>query len=186
MSVTEFAEMSKDEVIAEFEHGFVVVPGEQGSLEAVDVAAYLLAEYGALAPVASQETLYRCQAVALGLLGRPLYGDPIEAGADGPVIGAVRTREHLQGHLVVGVTDGDAGLLTQQERSIVDLTTLLMKEAGQCDLVRTTRAGSPWRLARERAGADAVVRLTDLVEEFTGRLHSWVRGVTESQDAGKT
>ena len=88
MSVTEFAEMSKDEVIAEFEHGFVVVPGEQGSLESVDVAAYLLAEYRALAPAPLQETLYRCQAVALGLLGRPLYGDPIEAGVDGPVIRA--------------------------------------------------------------------------------------------------
>lgn len=163
--VNDFDEMSADEVKADFEHGFVVAPGLAGTVEAADVADYLLAEYGPMRSSQLHKNLLQGQAIALTLTGRPLYGDPIEAWEDGSVVPAVRSNEHLEQDLVRRVDGGDAALLTSQERVIVDLAMVLAGDDIRGRFTVPGHAGSA-----DESGA--VVRLDDLAAEFTRCLHA--------------
>ncbi len=184
MNVAGFADMTKEEVLAEFEHGFTMVAGDEGTVEAVDVADYILKTHGPMEKIRLQKTLYYCQAVSLAILRRPLFGDPIEAWRMGPVVRNVRdlwlVKDGQNRHLIYAVTGGDGSLLTEQEQAAVDLTMAALKDRGKWDLVDASHADQAWKHARERAGAgptdsaDAVMHLDDIARSFVPGLHDLV------------
>ena len=188
MNVGELADMTKEEVLAEFEHGFTMVAGDEGTVEAVDVADYILHTHGPMEKIRLQKTLYYCQAVALAILQRPLFGDPIEAWSKGPVVRDVRDRWRVapgDPYLITEILGGDGGLLTAQERAAVDLTMAALADQGKWDLVRTSHKDDAWRKARQRAGAgpadrtDAVMSLDDIAGSFVPGLHELVAHLSD-------
>lgn len=186
MNVADMADMTKEEVLAEFEHGFTVVAGDQGTVEAVDVADYILKTHGPMEKIRLQKTLYYCQAVSLAVLQRPLFGDPIEAWSMGPVVPAVRDRWRVapgDRYLITEVRDGDETLLTAQERTTVDLTLAALADQGKWELVRQSHEDPAWLKARQRWGSgpsdrsDAVMHLNDIADAFVPGLHELVEHI---------
>ncbi len=185
-----YIDMSPDEIEAEFEHGFVTVAGDEGTLEAIDVADYIVSQApGRVDRMGLQKVLYFCQSLSLALAGQPIFGDAMEAWRYGPVVPDVyrRTKEPdtVRVHAVPG---GDGSLLNDAERSVVNLVLSLTKDRQALELMKITHSQGPWQRARARAGAgpqdncNEVVRLEDIREMFVRSLDESAHTIQDDAD----
>src|SRR3954452_12363813 len=84
-----------------------------------DVAAYILEEAGALTAMKLQKLLYYSQAWSLVWDEAPLFQEPIEAWANGPVV-PVAYDVHRGTFAVDGWPKGDPEALSALQRDTVD------------------------------------------------------------------
>ena len=142
--------------------------------DAKAIARYILACGAAdgkvLTPMQLLKLVYICHGWTLGLLGRPLFPDPVEAWRYGPVVPPVyREYRHFGGGAIVcAVRQPAHGSFDRQEQSIV--SQVLEKYGSFTGLelsALTHRPGSPWDITRKAGG----VRISnDLIEQHYKQL----------------
>lgn len=112
-----------------------------------DVAAYILQKCGTITAMKLQKLLYYSQAWSLVWDETPLFREPIEAWANGPVV-----REVYELHRGVFAVDhwpqGDAGNLAQPQRDTVDAVLEHYGSKPAQYLSDLTHEERPWKEAR--------------------------------------
>ena len=120
----------------------------------MDVARHLVAlgtdadcpgESVTLGPLRLQKLLYYSQGWTLGLLGRPLFADPIEAWRQGPVVPAVAGPFAT---IPRGLTLTDFGPCEELAEVEARLVAMIWREHARytpCQLAAMTRSEAPWR-----------------------------------------
>ena len=121
------------------------------SVCANDVAAYILRSQGAMPAMKLQKLVYYSLAWSLVWDDEPLFGESVEAWANGPVI-----RELYDAHrgqfAVASISDGDSGLLDSDQRETVDAVLQFYGDKSSQWLSDLTHMEAPWRDAREENG----------------------------------
>lgn len=142
----------------------------------IDVAKYILEnEQGHMSTMKLQKLCYYSQAWNLVWDEKPLYQEPIEAWANGPVSRALFACH--KGKFKVGATDipGDSTKLNQDERDTVDAVLSAYGHLSGQQLSDMTHSERPWREAREGLpdGASSRAPLDlDVIQDFYGGLDS--------------
>lgn len=114
-----------------------------------DVAAYILKKQGSMTTWKLQKLVYYAQAWHLVWDEEPLFDEPIEAWANGPV---VRTLYNLhRGRYTVGPSwgVGDARKLKKNEKETINAVLDAYGDKSGHWLSELTHAERPWREARE-------------------------------------
>jgi uncharacterized phage-associated protein len=116
---------------------------------AKDVAAYILAEHGGMTAMKLQKLVYYAQAWHLVWCDRPLYGEPIEAWAAGPVIRSLFDA-HRGRYTVASPADvgGDPASLDGRERETVNTVVAHYGKWTAEQLSDLTHSEEPWLTAR--------------------------------------
>jgi uncharacterized phage-associated protein len=117
-----------------------------------DVAAYVLAKRGRMTTWKLQKLVYYCQAWNVVWDEEPLFPEPIEAWANGPVVPALYAK-HRKLFEVSEWPHGDTATLTAAERDTVEaVLTTYGRHAGRW-LIALTHQEPPWRDARKGLSA---------------------------------
>ena len=137
---------------------------------AIDVAASLLERTGPLGVMRLHRLLYCAVAWFLAEHGRPLFEDPIEAWAAGPVVRIVH--EACGGRIRVAAADlrGDPARLSSVESAAVDAVLAQYGALSDGQLARLVQAERPWREARHPPAAwgrpDPVIPRSTLLARY--------------------
>src|SRR5660397_269767 len=122
---------------------------ERGTMASVlDVAEYILKETGSMTTMKLQKLVYYSQAWSLVWDEKPLFGEPIEAWANGPVV-----RELYEAHRgrfqVDTIENGDPTRLEgEQEETVLSVLREYGDESSQW-LSDLTNMEDPWQDARK-------------------------------------
>lgn len=113
-----------------------------------DVAAYILAKKGQMTAMKLQKLVYYSQAWSLVWDEKPVFAEPIEAWANGPVAPALYAKH--RGHFEVGaLAGGSKDALSAAERETVDTVLKTYGDFTAAQLSELTHSEAPWRDARE-------------------------------------
>jgi uncharacterized phage-associated protein len=112
-----------------------------------DVAAAILERTGPLDTFKLQKLTYYCQAWHLVWDSEPLFLEPIEAWAGGPVVRALYD-QHRARYTVSDWPTGNASALTQSQRETVDAVVEGYGHLSGRQLSLLTHREAPWRDAR--------------------------------------
>lgn len=113
-----------------------------------DVAAYILARRGSMTAMKLQKLVYYCQAWALVWDEKPLFGERIEAWANGPVVRELYERHRGQ-FLVTQWPWGSPDSLDKTERETVDAVMDFYGDKPAVWLSNLTHQEDPWLDARK-------------------------------------
>lgn len=138
-----------------------------------DVAAYILKKCGPMSSMKLQKLVYYSQAWNLVWVEEPIFGEPIQAWANGPVV-----YDLFRAHRGLFTVDeewakGDADALTATERGTVDAVVDNYGNLTGRQLSALTHDEGPWREARQGlAPTDRSTRTIDLesLAEYYGAL----------------
>jgi uncharacterized phage-associated protein len=122
-----------------------------------DVTAYILSRTGALSATKLHKLVYYSQAWHLVWDDQPLFGNRIEAWANGPVVPDVHV-QHRGEFTVEHWPAGDSGRLLQRERESVDAVLKFYGDMTAHQLAQLTQTERPWAGAREHAGVAPMER----------------------------
>ena len=111
-----------------------------------DVAAYILQCKGDMTTWKLQKLVYYSQAWSLVWDERPLFDEPIEAWANGPVVPELY-RQH-RGKFRVDSWQGEPGSLVESERETIDSVLGYYGDKSSQWLSDLTHREEPWRQAR--------------------------------------
>lgn len=117
------------------------------STTAQDVAAYILEQAGPMTAMKLQKLIYYSQAWALVWDEKPLFPDPIEAWANGPVVPSVYDK-HRGMFQVQAWPHGDAAKLEAWQRETIDSVLKFYGGRSSQWLSELTHREEPWRDAR--------------------------------------
>jgi uncharacterized phage-associated protein len=112
-----------------------------------DVAAYILREQSTLASMKLQKLVYYAQAWSLVWDEEPLFPEPIEAWANGPVVPALYSRH--RGQFKVSTVDGYPSDLTDTQRETIDIVLRFYGDKSSQWLSDLTHKEDPWIDARQ-------------------------------------
>ena len=134
-----------------------------------DVAQYILAARGEMTAMKLQKLVYYSQAWSLVWDETPLFGEPIEAWANGPVV-----RDLFEAHRwqfrVRSVSGGDVAKLKKRERETIDAVLAHYGDKSSQWLSDLTHLEDPWRLARrgipDGVRGSAVISLESMAEYY--------------------
>ena len=139
-------------------------------VSAHDVAAYILREGGPLSAMKLQKLVYYSQAWSLVWDDRPLFGERIEAWANGPVVRELYDR-HRGRFEVRDWPDGDADALDGAARETVDAVLGYYGWRNAQALSDMTHQEEPWRRARtglpEGERGDREIPLDSMMEYYS-------------------
>lgn len=138
-----------------------------------DVAAYVMTRLkGGCDTMKLQKLLYYCQGWSLAWDGEPLFNDPIQAWANGPVVYSV-FEKHRGRFRVTRWLDGDPDALTHDQRDTVDAVVGYYGRFTGQQLSDMTHSERPWLEARDGlpVGARSNKPLDlDTMQDFFGDL----------------
>lgn len=112
-----------------------------------DVAQYILKQKGRMTTWKLQKLVYYSQAWSLVWDERPLFPEPIEAWANGPVCPALY-KAHRGAFDLEGIALGNADLVDATARETIDAVLKLYGDKGSQWLSDLTHAEEPWQIAR--------------------------------------
>lgn len=112
-----------------------------------DVAADILAKQGEMTAMKLQKLVYYAQAWSLVWDEKPLFPEPIEAWANGPVVYALYN-EHRGMFRVSDWPQGDPRKLTKDERETIDAVLKTYGDKSSQWLSDLTHMEAPWRETR--------------------------------------
>jgi uncharacterized phage-associated protein len=112
-----------------------------------DVAAYILNEQGTLASMKLQKLVYYAQAWSLVWDEEPLFLEPIEAWANGPVVPVLYSRH--KGQFKVSVIDGCPNDLTPTQQETISIVLHFYGDKSSQWLSDLTHKEDPWIDARQ-------------------------------------
>lgn len=137
-----------------------------------DVAQYILKKLGRLTTWKLQKLCYYSQAWSLVWDDEPLFGEKIEAWANGPVIPDLY--EKHRGLFYISRVGGDLGKLTTNQMETIDAVLKAYGNKTSNWLSELTHREVPWRNARQRANlsigerGNSQIWLDDLSEYYGG------------------
>jgi len=120
---------------------------EGAEVTALDVAQAVLDQTGPLDTFKLQKLVYYCQAWHLVWADEPLFDEPIEAWANGPVIPRLYG-QHRGEFRVVDIPGGDSSRLSKRQRRTVHSVIEGYGHLSGRQLARLTHEESPWSNAR--------------------------------------
>ncbi|MCF8031375.1 MAG: DUF4065 domain-containing protein [Desulfohalobiaceae bacterium] len=119
----------------------------------LDVAEYILQQKGPVTSIKLQKLVYYSQAWSLALEQEPLFEEPIEAWADGPIVRNLMQSQREQSH-VSSIPQGDPGRLTADQKGTIDAVIVYYGQKSTQWLEEMTNAEDPWRMAREQPSSN--------------------------------
>lgn len=139
-----------------------------------DVAIYIMEQCGPMTAMKLQKLVYYSQAWHLVWDEEPLFSDPIEAWANGPIVRSLY-RQHRGKFSLNGpaeITDGDSSRLTPSERETIDQVLRAYGDKSAHWLSELTHNEEPWRRAREglsqRERGSQVITVESMFEYYDG------------------
>jgi uncharacterized phage-associated protein len=139
-------------------------------VSAHDVAAYILNKQGPLSAMKLQKLVYYSQAWSTVWDDKPLFAEPIEAWANGPVVRDLYD-VHRGQFEVRAWPRGNPAALDEEQRSTVDAVLGYYGGRNAQTLSDMTHAEDPWRLARrglpEGERGNRVISLASLSEYYS-------------------
>lgn len=141
--------------------------------EVNDVATFILRERGPMSAMKLQKLVYYSQAWSLVWDERPLFDEPIQAWANGPVVPALYARHRGKFQVSADDIGGDANGLNEVERETVGIVLSFYGDKPAQWLSDLTHMEAPWRDARERAGVrdgaacSEVITLAEMGEYYS-------------------
>ena len=131
-------------------------------IAAHDVAAYILEKCGQMTAMKLQKLAYYSHAWHLVWDEKPLFGERIEAWANGPVIREVYNQHRCE-FIVSTWPAGNAAKLSTSERTTIDAVIGYYGEMSAHQLSELTHSEPPWQLARTGLppGSRSSVQITD-------------------------
>lgn len=138
-----------------------------------DVAAAILNRQGAMSAMKLQKLVYYAHAWHLVWEDRPLFSNPIEAWANGPVVYELYDR-HRGRFLVDDWSLGDPSRLDDGERSTVDAVLDFYGDKSAAWLSELTHSEDPWLKARKGLApgerGDESISDADMAEYYSSLL----------------
>lgn len=114
-----------------------------------DVAAYILKKRGKMTTMKLQKLVYYAQAWSLVWDGRPLFNEPIQAWANGPVCPVLYQAHQGKFNIDSGDIEGDVGTLDDGANKSVDAVVDYYGDRSSHWLSQLTHGESPWKDSRE-------------------------------------
>ncbi len=139
----------------------------------VDVAEYILRAQGSMTTWKLQKLCYYAQAWSLVWDDEPLFSEPIQAWANGPVIPELY-KQHRGSFRVSSIPCGDPDKLNQDQRETIDAVLQEYGAIPAASLIGLTHRESPWYEARRRDGlmpgerGSAEIKLDAMAEYYGG------------------
>jgi len=133
-----------------------------------DVAAYILDELGkpgGISAMKLQKLCFYAYGYHLAWEERPLFPEPFEAWANGPVCPRLYALHRGKFLLMPGDIPGDPDALDGGERESVDLVLRAYGGLTAHQLSAMTHSQGPWVKARTRAGAGSMERSTERLDD---------------------
>ncbi|MEU6129141.1 type II toxin-antitoxin system antitoxin SocA domain-containing protein [Saccharopolyspora sp. NPDC047091] len=146
-------------------------------VKANDVAAYILHRRGPMTAMKLQKLVYYSQAWHLVWEERPLFDEPIQAWANGPVVPELYARH--RGKFRLNAEDalgGDRTVLDEAERGSVEAVLDAYADRSAHWLSELTHREAPWREARSRARLGDGERGSAVIEHAA--MHEYYDGLT--------
>lgn len=112
-----------------------------------DVAKYILQKHPAITAMKLQKLVYYSQAWSLVWDEAPLFEEPIQAWANGPVVPELY-KAHKGEFRVSQLNDGDSSNLKAVQKETLDAVLDFYAPMTSQELSDLTHAEDPWRLAR--------------------------------------
>jgi uncharacterized phage-associated protein len=113
-----------------------------------DVAVYILGVLGTIPAMKLQKLTYYSQAWSLVWDEAPLFSEPIQAWANGPVSPALYANHRLQ-YMIENLTEGNPEALTPDQVETVDAVLSYYGDKSSQWLSDLTHMERPWLDARE-------------------------------------
>ena len=136
-----------------------------------DVAAAILEVTGRVDTFKLQKLVYYCQAWHLVWEGEPLFSEPIQAWAGGPVVATLYER-HRGRYSVSEWPEGDSNNLAISERRTVSSVVNAYKKLSGRQLSQLTHGEEPWLQARGGLGpgvrGSSVIEPESMQEYYSG------------------
>lgn len=138
-----------------------------------DVAAYILAQKGPMTAMKLQKLIYYCQAWSLVWDDAPLFPEPIEAWANGPVVPELYQR-HRGIYELVAWPDGHPENLSPTQAETVDAVLSFYGDRSSAWLSELTHREQPWMTARKGMDpgerGNQKISLASMAEYYEGLL----------------
>ncbi|OFV94050.1 MAG: hypothetical protein A3H28_10730 [Acidobacteria bacterium RIFCSPLOWO2_02_FULL_61_28] len=112
-----------------------------------DVAAYVLEKHGPMTTMKLQKLVYYAQAWSLVWDEKPLFGEAIEAWANGPVVRELYDRH--RGEFRVSRWEGNPNALADEEKETIDRVLGFYGVMSSQQLSDLTHREDPWKNARK-------------------------------------
>lgn len=143
-----------------------------------DVAAYILEKMPAMSTMKLQKLCYYSQGWSLAWDEKPLFAEPIQAWANGPVVYEL-FRKHRGRFNVDSWPEGNSGKLLQDEMDTIDAVLDSYGHLSGQQLSDKTHSEPPWMKAREGLGTGAFsdeVITPESIQDYFGALAASVTG----------
>lgn len=118
------------------------------TVQAIDVADYILQEHGAMSAMKLQKLVYYAQAWHLVWEDKELFSEEIQAWANGPVIPDLYNRHHGSFSLAPEFFKGDISRLTEKNKDVVHRVLKFYGDKDAQWLSDLTHMEEPWKIAR--------------------------------------
>ncbi len=136
-----------------------------------DVASYILQSCGPMTTMKLQKLVYYAQAWSLVWDEKPLFDEPIEAWANGPVVRDLYDAHRGQFEIHPGELAGDPGSLDDSQKETINSVLDYYADKPTQWLVDLTHMEGPWREARsglpETARSNKVISLASMAEYYS-------------------
>jgi uncharacterized phage-associated protein len=116
-------------------------------VSSLDVAEYILQQKGPVTAMKLQKLVYYAQAWSLALEQEPLFEEPIEAWANGPVVRQL-FETHKGQYYVTTIPRGDPEKLTEEQKETIEAVVIYYGQKSAQWLRDKTHSEDPWRCAR--------------------------------------
>lgn len=137
---------------------------------ALDVAAYILDKQGDMTVMKLQKLVYYSQAWHLAWDQVPLFDDPIQAWANGPVVRSLYNQHKGKFNIGPGQISGDAGRLAPNETETIDSVLGFYGGYSALELSELTHNELPWQEARRGVApgvrTDNEISTEDMMEYY--------------------
>ena len=143
-----------------------------------DVAAAILDKTGTIDTFKLQKLVYYSQAWHLVWASEPLFDEPIQAWAGGPVVPTLYEL-HKGRYSVSSWPDGNTTRLTDSERATIDAVVLSYGKLSGRQLSELTHREEPWRNAR--GSLDSGTRGSQVIEP--GSIQNYYSGLDQDPEA---
>lgn len=121
----------------------------------IDVAAYILREYGPMTTMKLQKLVFYSQAESLSRHGRPLFSDDFQAWRGGPVCTTLYAQHRGKFIIRDGELPAIHGMLNGTEQNIIDTVCSVLAAQTGNQLSARTHSERPWIEARNGLPASA-------------------------------
>lgn len=140
------------------------------NVTAHDVAKYIMEKRGPMTAMKLQKLLYYCQAWSLVWDEAPLYGERIEAWANGPIVPEIY-REHRGMFELTNWPKGDPQKLSTAQKQTIDSVLKYYGDQTAQWLSELTHQEEPWKNAREGMApgerGQREISLADMAEYYS-------------------